>query len=562
MSKVRGGHPDDGELLRYADGELSGRDVKRIQGHLAACWECRAELAELERTISDCVRYRQTVLREHLPEPPAPWPDIYRRFDEFEKSEQRPGWAARLAGSMRAFAFQPRRWAAAVAVALVVALVVDQLRNAPAVRAAELLEQATTAEQSRIAEAQWVQLSSPDGTFTRSVDDDVTVEDTGAFAELRPLFEQANYDWRDPLSAEAFSNWRDGLPRKQDEVTRLSDDNEGPVYRIRTSTDSSNLTEATLMLAVNDLHAVEGALRFRDYGLVEMTPILEEPPAPVAETQPEPVEQTANAPSAPVPAEAPREVAKMATPAEELQVFALLRQLGADLGEPVDVSREAGQVVVRGVGVTPSLGQRIEQELAALPDVSVQFTEPVPAPLPSQLAPSPATAPRPEIEQLETELEQQLGGRAFYERFVDDVLKTNDQLMARVHALRRLAERFPVEVESQLDDEDLQLLSRLRHEHAIALLEEAVALEERSRLTLESLGAESSRPLEPDPLPDNWQDATETLLAQAREAESLIVSMLGAAAPGVPVSELPSAVLTSVSQLRQTAAEYARGSVQ
>jgi hypothetical protein len=76
------------------------------------------------------------------------------------------------------------------------------------------------------------------------------------------------------------------------------------------------------------------------------------------------------------------------------------------------------------------------------------------------------------------------------------------------------------------------------------------------------LGAESADASAPNPLPNTWQAATEELLVEAREAESLIVALLGGTAPAMPVSELPSAVLTSVSRLRISAAEYARISVQ
>ena len=74
-------HPEDDQLLRYADGELTPRQARKIQAHLQACWQCRTELEELQNTIGECVRYRNHVLAEHLPEAPAAWRDLTSGFD-------------------------------------------------------------------------------------------------------------------------------------------------------------------------------------------------------------------------------------------------------------------------------------------------------------------------------------------------------------------------------------------------------------------------------------------------------------------------------------------------
>ena len=60
MSSLGMRHPEEGQLLRYLDGELPG-EARQIRKHLEACWHCRAELEELKRTVGDCVRYRKNV---------------------------------------------------------------------------------------------------------------------------------------------------------------------------------------------------------------------------------------------------------------------------------------------------------------------------------------------------------------------------------------------------------------------------------------------------------------------------------------------------------------------
>lgn len=60
-------HPSDQELLRAADGELSSRGTARVRAHLAACWDCRARMAEMEETITDFARARRQALDAQLP---------------------------------------------------------------------------------------------------------------------------------------------------------------------------------------------------------------------------------------------------------------------------------------------------------------------------------------------------------------------------------------------------------------------------------------------------------------------------------------------------------------
>jgi hypothetical protein len=54
-------HPSNEELLQTADGELQSRRAEQVRVHVAACWDCRARMAEIESTITDFARaYRQS----------------------------------------------------------------------------------------------------------------------------------------------------------------------------------------------------------------------------------------------------------------------------------------------------------------------------------------------------------------------------------------------------------------------------------------------------------------------------------------------------------------------
>ena len=66
-------HRDDELLLRLADGELEPREANRAQAHLKACWRCRTRFEDLQTSIADYMRYRETVMKPLLPPPPQPW---------------------------------------------------------------------------------------------------------------------------------------------------------------------------------------------------------------------------------------------------------------------------------------------------------------------------------------------------------------------------------------------------------------------------------------------------------------------------------------------------------
>src|SRR5437667_11191818 len=84
MSSLR--HPEEDLLLRYLDGELPHRKTRHLRKHLEACWQCRAEVEQLETTVGDCVRYRKAVLSACLPPPPKPWGDLAAEMDRIDSA--------------------------------------------------------------------------------------------------------------------------------------------------------------------------------------------------------------------------------------------------------------------------------------------------------------------------------------------------------------------------------------------------------------------------------------------------------------------------------------------
>ena len=60
-------HLSDQDLLLAADGELEARRAAQVRAHLAACWNCRARMAEIEGTIADFARAHRQALDPKLP---------------------------------------------------------------------------------------------------------------------------------------------------------------------------------------------------------------------------------------------------------------------------------------------------------------------------------------------------------------------------------------------------------------------------------------------------------------------------------------------------------------
>jgi len=157
----------------------------------------------------------------------------------------------------------------------------------------------------------------------------------------------------------------------------------------------------------------------------------------------------------------------------------------------------------------------------------------------------------------QAELEKQLGGRAAFEQFADQVIELTDQFMSRAHALRRLADRFPATLEAEITPQQRELLKRLRTEHAEALLGNVIHIQSRIQPALVALGA-SPGTTQTTVISGSWQDATDQLFTEARHAETMLVAILGADVGETPSQELPAQVAASLTRLRDRASNYER----
>ena len=251
-------HAEEEQLLRYLDGELPSPATGEVRSHLEACWQCRAALEELQNVVSQCVHYRKNVLQRHLPTPPAPWVDIHRQFDEIDASLE-PALFRRIARLLKSpFDTGAKKWALAAVALLVVLGLFYRYRQTPSVQASELLRRAVVAADARPGKPRRIQIRTRDRRLTRpAVAAQKTALDVGDSDALQAMFARANYSWTDPLSAQSFQAWRSQLTDKRDQVSE-----ENQAYRIETSTDASELKQASLKLRSSDLRPVEERLEF------------------------------------------------------------------------------------------------------------------------------------------------------------------------------------------------------------------------------------------------------------------------------------------------------------
>ena len=554
MSSLQIHHPEDDLLLRYIDGELPSRKVRQVSHHLEACWQCRSEVEDLEGTVADCVRYRKNVLETYLPPPPNPWPDLYREFARVDAALSEEPWMSRVKRSLGSP--MVLRWGVAAAAALVVAVVVvQQLRETPTVQAAALLKRAVSAADARAAVPRHILVQTRTQRMTRVIGSRqarAVVEPLAATLQAR--FQTAHYDWDDPLSAKAYQAWFDGLAMatRHDVVTTVADPQlpAERCYQIRTETSEGNLAAASLMLRAADLSPVESKLEFRDREWVEFTE-LTEATLPEATTRDDgrPVATNVEPPiGGAVPSRPARTPGPTASISDELQVLAALHEIGADLGDPVEVTLSDGKVLVNGVGIPAERQKQIHDALDALPNVQIQFSEPAAAPLPAAPAVPDAAPGGSKPVGIQARVEQQVGGRAEFERFSAQVLDRNELMMSQAYALRALAQRFPADKEAGLSTQDRRLLRDLAGENAAALSREASGLERGLSPILAAMGGSAAG--RAASMQSAWEPAAEELFQASHRVEVLVSVMLGVTRGDGSTDHLPSELLSAIRELR------------
>jgi hypothetical protein len=390
-------HPDEGQLLRFCDGELTARETSRIEDHIRRCWDCRTHIDEVRGMIGDYVRYRKDVLRRVVPDPPAPWATLSNEFRRLRDQE--------TSGKYLTVFRQPFAWILAGLAAFAAA-------------------------------AATVVLVHPDS---------------------RPATPQSDIHAKKSASA--------GVRAPEYRASQL------PAKR------SEPLAESTI------------------------------PKEPVG-------------------------------PEDELKVIAALHRIGADLGDPVSVTRRPEKIVISGAGLEPGRIAQLQAAVATLPNVTFDFATPGPPAADT----SPVVVQSGQLSPVQSQIARQFADHAAFQKFADQTLEASEEIVARAHAIRALADRFPLSVESQMSARSVSLLAAIRKEHVTALARAAEGIDRSVMPVLQSLHANATSTTSPPTV--NWQELADPLLSTAEKMDQVIGTMLatttGSSAGGLNASAVGS----------------------
>ncbi|HWB97997.1 MAG TPA: hypothetical protein VG672_14885, partial [Bryobacteraceae bacterium] len=454
-------------------------------------------LRDLRAAGAAYVEYRDSIRGPALPPAPKPWRSLDSLKSEYEASHPRRAWLW----------WQVAAAAAAVCLVATVVLIVRQREPRASAAANALLTRSADAEMPANRTIA-VRLHGRTVLRPAVLTAEHSEERDSDWMHLEMLFTEAHYSWQDPLSARSFQAWRSGLRNKRDTVNVIHTGGPERAYRVQTDAAAGVLRSASLTLRGRDLRPTNGTFHFTGEDPLEMG----ETTAPAA-----PADTLQGVPARKGP---PEETP--ASPADTLHVLAALNRIGADVGEPIDVSQDAQhQIVVRATGLRADRKREVAAVLQKLPRVKVDLDA---APPTEQSPTAPAGAPEryssgmPEL--LRQQLESRLGGAIALQQTTDRVLEASGTAVSRAHAVGLLASKFPPPVESSLAGEDRELLHRLQRGH----MDELRRLTEHIRTELQSLLPAAHAP---EPVAGTaWQARARELVIATQKLDELLNRLL------------------------------------
>ena len=488
MSNHRLLHLSEEQLARLQDGEASAFEAQ----HLESCTQCAGRLRDLAGATATYIEYLDSVCGTERQQ--AHWRSLDELIADYRN---RRSWSAGYRWMVPAMA--------AALCLLMVATVLWKRSARGSTGASELLVRSSRTEG---ASNRMIRIRLHGRTLVRPavLTTETPANNDGDAAHFRALFVEARYSWREPLSARSFQEWRSTLSDKRDSVSVIHAGN-NQEYRVTTETKTGVLKSASLFLRQPDLHPTKGDFQFSGEDLLEMDDVA---PTPSIVTPPQ--LRSTEKPLIEAPA----------SPAETLHVLAALNEIGADVGEPIEVGEDSQHsVIVRASGLTPDRQRQVAEVLRSMPRVkldlntaSARASQPIPQPATPQK--SVVNIPRA----LQQRFETALGGPSGFQEITDRVLDMSGSVVARAHSIEILATTFPPSVESGLSPADHELLQKLRTTH----LSEMARLTRQIRSDLDPVlpatNTVSSSPHAP------WQVQTSVLVRSAQALDNSVNNLL------------------------------------
>lgn len=323
--KFEDSHPTEETLLACVDGELSDKEAARIRKHLENCWSCRAQLDELQETITLFVNFRSQIQNPLTEPPPNNWSDFDRKLAQLstENESEKISVPSRLSfwhkfrQKLNFAEWSPvgRQIGIGSLAALLIVALLWQMVGVRNVSAAELLKNSIRAEEQQIERvnqpvvyqklrltrggtkvADWETWRDETNSRYRQA---LAVEGDGgrhfisaAFSpeksdspdepvlrEVAAILEANQMNAQKPLSAESFRNWRNSLAEKTDAIVTPRSASGESVFILKTISngiaENGKITEAALTVDAKDWHAEKLRLSVKnesgrdDYEFVE-----------------------------------------------------------------------------------------------------------------------------------------------------------------------------------------------------------------------------------------------------------------------------------------------------
>lgn len=521
------------DFLLYADGELPRWRTRRIRRHLDSCWNCRRGLERLEQDIGAIVDAQNRAFLPSLPRPTRPW----RGFDEMAAAL--PSTEGRDAGRLLR---QPLSWAVAVA-AVAVAIVIS-LWIAPArLSAAGVLQNVARADSQRAGAGtgivrQGVLIERMDrrsaarhAVTVRSWKSGDRVFWKGDDESLRSRYVARGLDAALPMSS---TSWQKLL---QDTGSPAELSREGGKIELRAGAENTarDLESVALRITPGNWHVEAMRLTFADsifdlretdFAVVERAEV---PAEVLAALDPRTGASLASLPpdrapvsDAPAPAAPEREHRDIAE--RRLAVEFRLHQIGADLSEPIEVSISGegpgARIAIHAAGAAPGRQQQLTQMFGADPDVHLDLDARPGALGDSPLAFAAGAGLRSEPDPQVIEF---LGGAEPAENFTQAILRADAPVLARLYALRRIAEQWPPGAEAALSADGRAQLRTMVEDHGRAL---DSAIPELRRLVAPLLQKFCAPATAAATAPSAWRASSAAALQAARRTDRLLRVLL------------------------------------
>jgi len=444
-------HPTTENLAALLYERLTADQAEPILKHLDECAECEGRLEQMEPAFGD---YRQ--FRETAAPVPVAWPDLaprMRRLDSERRAQvipirsNRPAWIGMTA-----------------AAALVVVLLLWPAGKGSEARAEVLLAQARKAPRAGTAHKR-LQVRTATRSFVRPA---ITKGDDPVRAE----FEAAHYDWNDPLSASAYSDWKDRLNKPSVKVTE-----EKQRAVIDTVATQGLLIEGVLTIASADMSVMSAKFRFADEEWVEVTAV----PDLIGEA-------SLPAPAIVRPAVQADNGHEIPLPVRELRVWSAIDGLNLASGTPISVEADGSRIVVTAYSLNPAQDEELRASLARIPNVRLRTES----------------------------LTQDVNDTR------ESAITMSEAILAGAHFLKKLDERFSDEVVSSFDVADRSDLATMRKKHAAQLKRDVEALRFELAKTHSIPGSAA-----------NVSASSEALVASAEVVDRLVTSLYAGTAGSV-----------------------------